>query len=444
MGRSMLIDVSLLLPTTGQPLANAEAQMNTRRAPGPRTPAAARRRRLALYSHDTQGLGHIRRNIALAASLVASDPATDVLLLTGAPEATSLPLPPNTDIVTLPTLCKDETGRYAGRRLSAPLPELLALRSSILEAILTAFGPDLLIVDKVARGVHGELDAALRALRDTGTRVVLGLREVLDTPSVVRREWAAAGTSEAVRDFYDAVWIYGDREVYDTVVESGLPPVVAAKVAYTGYLGYGRNEGTSARPGSAPPVHVGPEPYVLCLVGGGQDGQSLADAFVRTPLPADHRGVVLTGPYMRRQTREALRQAASDRVGTTVLEFVPGADRWIAGAAAVVSMAGYNSVCELLVANRRTLLVPRAAPRAEQMLRARSLERRGLVDVLDPEVVDPGRLGRWLAGAVVAGPPTGRGVDLDGLLRVRVLSRALLSRAPHDCAQPWGCHRVAV
>lgn len=109
----MLIDVSLLLPTTGQPLANAEGQMNTRRAPGPRTPAAARRRHLALYSHDTQGLGHIRRNIALAASLVGSDPATDVLLLTGAPEATSLPLPPNTDIVTLPTLCKDQTGRYA-------------------------------------------------------------------------------------------------------------------------------------------------------------------------------------------------------------------------------------------------------------------------------------------------------------------------------------------
>lgn len=63
-------------------------------------------RRVAFYSHDTQGLGHIRRNIALAAALVAAEPDTDVLLLTGNPEAATLPLPPNTDIATLPTIRK--------------------------------------------------------------------------------------------------------------------------------------------------------------------------------------------------------------------------------------------------------------------------------------------------------------------------------------------------
>ncbi|GIG35220.1 glycosyltransferase family protein [Cellulomonas pakistanensis] len=410
---------------------------------GPARPAG-RPRRIALYSHDTQGLGHIRRNIALAAALVADDPATDVLLLTGAPEATGLPLPPRTDVVTLPTLRKDGRGRYAARTLGSTLPEVIGLRSRILAAALSAFAPDLLVVDKVARGVDGELDAALAALRGTGTAVVLGLREVLDTPEVARREWAASRTTETVRDLYDAVWVYGDRAVYDLVAECRLPAAVAAKVAYTGYLARGRGAGTVVR--SRPSARVRPpaEPYVLCLVGGGQDGRELAEAFARAPLPAGHGGVLLTGPYMRRESREALRRAAEGRPDLAVLEFVPDADRFVAGASAVVSMAGYNSVCELLAAGRRTLLVPRTTPRAEQMLRARSLERVGLVDVLAPEEADADRLGAWLRAAARPAPVAGRPVDLDGLARVPRLAADLIAAGPAGAARPLELADVAV
>ncbi len=393
-----------------------------------RLPVSTRRpRRIALYSHDTQGLGHVRRNITLAAAMVADEPDTDVLLLTGAPEATTLPLPPRTDVITLPALRKDRHGAYAGRSLRAPLPQLLELRSQMLRATLLGFAPDLLVVDKVPRGVDGELDDALAALRPTSTRVVLGLREVLDDPEVARREWAAARSTEAVRDLYDAVWVYGDASAYDLVVECGLPAAVAEKVDWTGYLGEGRGLGTRTRTRPQPRLRPPDGPYVLCLVGGGQDGLELADAFARAALPAGHVGVVLSGPYMRPAAREALRRAAAGNPGMTVHEFVPDADRWVQDAAAVVSMAGYNSVCELLAARRRTLLVPRTTPRVEQLLRARSLERRGLVDVLDPELADPVRIGGWLAGAVLAGSPAGIPVDLGGLRRVPRLAASLLA-----------------
>lgn len=392
-------------------------------------PDRRRPRRVALYSHDTQGLGHVRRNITLAAALVAADPDTDVLLLTGAPEATTLPLPPRTDVITLPTLRKDRNGHYAARALGTSLPELLALRSRMLTATLVGFAPDLLVVDKVPRGVDGELDDALQALRSTPTTVVLGLREVLDVPEVARREWDAAGSTEAVRDLYDAVWVYGDPQVYDLVAACDLPGEVARKISYTGYLGDDRGVGARTRTRPVPRLRPPSGPYVLCLVGGGQDGLELADAFARAPLPAGHEGVVLSGPYMRTEARAALRRSAADNPGMTVLEFVPDADRWTAGAAAVVSMAGYNSVCELLAARRRTLLVPRTTPRSEQLLRARSLERRGLVDVLAPDLADPARLGSWLATAVLAGPPDGRPVDLGGLRRVPRLAADLLAAA---------------
>lgn len=385
------------------------------------------RRRLVLYSHDTQGLGHVRRNIAIAAAVVAATPATDVLLLTGSPEATTLPLPANTDVVTLPTLHKDVNGRYAAKAMCTPLPELLHLRSSICFAALTTFRPDVLIVDKVARGVGGELDASLEALRSTGTRCVLGLREVLDTPAVARQEWMAARTTEAVRDLYDAVWVYGDPTVYDLVKEVGLPAEVAAKVTYTGYLARGRGAGTHPRTRPVERQRPPRRPYVLCLVGGGQDGFEVADAFCRAPMPAGHVGVVLTGPYMRPATRDALHRSVADRGDVTVVEFVPDAERFIRDAAAVVSMAGYNSVCELLAAGARALLLPRTEPRAEQLLRAERLRRHGLADVLPPDAASPQQIGLWLRRAVTEPAPPRSAVDLDGLLRLPGLIQRLIA-----------------
>ncbi len=382
------------------------------------------RRRVALYSHDTQGLGHVRRNIGLAAAIVEADPATDVLLITGAPEATGLPLPPSTDVLTLPTLRKDGAGRYAARVLETSLADVLALRSSIIAAALASFGPDLFVVDKVARGIGNELDAALTHLRGTDCFVALGLREILDDAEVACREWEAGATTETVRDLYDAVWVYGDRAVCDPVEEYGLPSEVATKVRHTGYLANGRGAGTVTRVRSVPRVPPPEEPYVLCLVGGGQDGFDLADAFARSPLPEGRTGVLLTGPYMRREQREALRDTAAQHEGTMrVVEFVPDTEDFIAAADSVVSMAGYNSTCELLASGCRTLLVPREVPRTEQLLRAERLSALGWVDLLRSPALSPQALGRWLAAVGDRVPPTDRvPLALDGLAVVGVLA----------------------
>ncbi|WP_157937001.1 glycosyltransferase family protein [Geodermatophilus chilensis] len=278
-------------------------------------PAASTRqpRRIALYSHDTQGLGHTRRNATLAAALVAAHPDTDVLLLTGNPEAAVLPLPPRTDVVTLPTLRKDADGRYAPRTLAGPLEQVLDVRSRVLEAVLGSFAPDLLVADKVAADVRGELLPALDTLREQGgTRVVLGLREVLDRPAAAVAEWDRAATTEVLGDYYDQVWVYGDPAVYDPVEEYGLPAEVAAMVVHTGYLGHGRREGLSTRSRPAAQVRPPAEPYVLCTVGGGQDGAELARAFAAAPLPAGCSGVLLTGPFMSASVRDALRATAPD------------------------------------------------------------------------------------------------------------------------------------
>ncbi len=381
-----------------------------------------RHRRIALYSHDSQGLGHVRRNLAIASALAAADPTVEILLLTGAPGATSLPVPPGADFLTLPALAKVADGTYRARSLASSLDAIIELRSAILHAALCTFDPDVLIVDKVARGAAGELEAALADLRSKGrTRCVLGLRDVLDDAAVARHQWRQDRTTEAVAHFYDRVWVYGDPAVFDPVIEYGLPPIVAGRTSFTGYLGHGRPRALT------PPTRVPSGPYALCLVGGGQDGFSVASSFLRARLPAGRSGIVVTGPYMAMEDRRILQRLAGGRPDMTVMGFVPGTEHLVSGAEAVVSMGGYNSVCELLASGTRALIVPRARPRSEQLVRAERLASRGLAEVLHPDALSPGSLSTWLTGT--SRPADDVAIDLDGLARIPALVEALLGSA---------------
>lgn len=400
-----------------------------------------RRRRIAFYSHDTQGLGHIRRNIALAGAIVAAEPDTDVLVLTGAPQATSLPLPPNTEVVTVPTVAKDADGRYAARTFAMDLASVLTLRSNLITTALMAFAPDVVVVDKVARGLDGELEqglAALRAVRGHTTgarpRVVLGLRDILDDPLTATREWRAAGTTQAIAEHYDEVWVYGDRSVVDVARAYDLPAAVATKIRYTGYLAEGRSEGLVA-PRDEPRRRPVPRPYVLCMVGGGQDGYDTTLAFARTTYPPGHTGVIVTGPYMQPSLRRRLTSIAEERGDLLVRDFVTNSIELIAGARAVVSMGGYNTVCEVLTEDVPGLVIPRVRPRLEQLVRAERLSGLGLVDSMHPDHVVPERLSAWLADAVTSPAARDRSaIALDGLRRVPTLVAELHSASaptPH-------------
>lgn len=237
-------------------------------------------RRIALYSHDAQGLGHLRRNLAIAEA-VSRTPGRAVLLLTGAREAGVFPMPPGTDCLSLPALHKAE-GRYVPRSLGLGLEEVIELRSDMIRAALTRFAPDLLIVDKHPLGVRGEMEPALRALGGRA-RVVLGLREVLDDPAAVDREWREEGTVASIRELYDAVWVYGDPHVYDPVTQyTGLGDV-AAMVRQTGYIDRRRTVGLTSTSEADDMLIANLElpagGLALCLVGGGEDGARLAADF---------------------------------------------------------------------------------------------------------------------------------------------------------------------
>jgi predicted glycosyltransferase len=225
----------------------------------------------------------------------------------------------------------------------------------------------------------------------------------LDDPTAARREWREEANDDAIRRYYDAVWVYGDPAVYDPVEEYGFPADVAAKVSFTGYLDQRWRLLASMEKGSGDVDLTGLESFlstdrlVLCTVGGGEDGMRLAEAFAAAQLPLHTVAVLLTGPFMPREARQRLGYLAAPNQRLRVIDFLPEPEHLLRRADAVVAMGGYNTLCDVLSFEKPALIVPRVYPRAEQFIRAQRLCDLGLIDVLHPDAATPAALSAWLA-----------------------------------------------
>jgi predicted glycosyltransferase len=388
--------------------------------------------RVALYSHDTMGIGHMRRNLQIAQLLRQSPCDATVLLVAGARAAAAFSTLCHIDCVTLPALSKLGNGHYRSRSLDLPLEQLIGMRSKVIRSAIEAFSPDVLIVDNVPRGAVRELDSTLEYLRASSRcRMVLGLRDVLDDPDSVQREWRRAENEAAICEFYDAVWVYGDARVFDLAAEYQWSPEVAAKLHYTGYLDYRLwpEMVDHAVTEVLCLADQSEDRLILCMVGGGEDGSQLAEAFAQVDFPAGSLGVILMGPYMPLESQRRLQARAAAHPRLRVLEAVTDPDLLLSCADRVVSMGGYNSTYEVLSFEKPALIVPRVSPRREQFIRAERLCQLGLLDVLPPDQATPQALAEWIARDLRQSQPPRQLIDMNGAARLPRLLLELLNQS---------------
>lgn len=388
--------------------------------------------RIALYSHDTLGLGHMRRNMLLAQTLTASSLQPVTLSIVGKPEACRFPLPARGERVVLPALRKVPDGGYQPASFDLPLTQVVDMRSRIIRGTLEGFRPDLLIVDNVPRGAMRELDNALGMLRaDTSTRVVLGLRDVLDDPESIRRQWSKSDSYAALRDFYDEIWIYGDPLIFDTQHDYGFPADVQPKIRYTGYFDLSERarhaEPEDVR--AADLLNIREHDTVLCLLGGGEDGNVLADAFADIVLPDGFHALIVPGPYLHAESMRKLERRAAADPAFRLIPFVREPMVLARDCTCVVAMGGFNTVWEIVALGKPFLVMPRASGRQEQWIRARRLQELGVLDVQSQELMNGWSLSQWVAAQGRAPRANIRDrIRLDGLSTVVELASAMLSR----------------
>ncbi len=337
-------------------------------------------KRVLIYSHDSFGLGHLRRCREIAHALVEAEQHLSVLILSGSPIIGSFDFRARVDFVRIPGVIKLRNGDYTPLKLHIDIEQTMAMRASIIEHTAKIYDPDLFLVDKEPLGLRGEVENTLAMLNARGTPCVLGLRDVLDEPSLLVPEWKRKRAVPALTRYYHDIWVYGLPQIYDPLQGVAIPDSVRSKVTYTGYL-------PRHVPQAAPDLDLEKiaRPYLLITVGGGGDGAQIVDWVLRAyesdpdlPYPA----LLVLGPFMASELQNEFLARAGRLPKIEAITFEARMESLMDRALGVVCMGGYNTFCEILSFNKRALVVPRTEPRMEQYIRATRAAQLGLVSVL--------------------------------------------------------------
>ncbi|MFC4172036.1 glycosyltransferase family protein [Microvirga sp. GCM10011540] len=388
--------------------------------------------RVLIYSHDTFGLGHLRRSRAIANALVEKEPETSVVIISGSPVIGNFEFGSGVDYIRIPGVTKLPDGDYRCLNLNMSLDEAVRLRQSLILQAAKSFQPDVFIVDKEPTGFRGEVVPALDYLQEAGCRLVLGIRDVMDEPALLVPEWERKDAKDALIRYYDEIWVYGLKDVYQPLAALDLPPEVEKRVTYTGYL---RRE-VPPTPSLNRYPKITKQPFILVTTGGGGDGDDLID-WVISAYEADPAiempALVVFGPFIDRDKRRFFVERIARQPKLDVLSFDNKIEHLMQKAEAVVAMGGYNTFCEVLSFDKRTLIVPRTRPRLEQYIRAVEAERLGLVRMLSDyeEPRTPERMTEALRGLSSQPRPSEVVIPglLDGLDRVQERLKALAETA---------------
>lgn len=374
-------------------------------------------KRVFAYCHDSVGIGHLARTLAVCRKIGAVHPATTFLLVTGTPYVPLMVSDENVDFLKLPALKKVNNSTYEARNLSFSPDQVIACRESLLLSTVQHFQPDLLLVDKAPVGVCGELKSSLRWMRRNrpDARMVFGMRDIEDGAEVTRAAWDKAGIPEVLDDCFDEIWVYGMREVFDVTSEYRLPAAISDKLSYVGYVapepcGHGRSSDQDSD-------------HVLVTVGGGTDGDFLLRQFLSEAagrvLRRGLKVTVVGGPDLPKSTRGSLKRQSQVMPEVEWIDFEKCMDCRVRSARLIVSMGGYNTLT-LIARNRKpVLVVPRTTPRIEQSIRAQLWSNFGAAAVEDSNTLTPTRLADRVLELIEHGPrETHPRLDLRGLDRV--------------------------
>lgn len=348
---------------------------------------------ILMYSHDTYGLGHIRRTMAIAKSLLQDD--VNILIITGSPIAGRFEFPKGIEFVRIPGMIKRSNTVYLPHAIRVAPRHAMNIRRDIITAAAQAFDPSLFIVDKVPTGLKNEILPLLQWFRHNrpATRTILGLRDILDDAHTTRKEWQRKNFIQVLRELYSEIWVYGQQKMYDPITEYAFPDDIAQKTVFTGYL----PRCLPLRPARQEVPHElvrsGLKKIIL-TTGGGGDGAAILDTYLtmlETNPSLQLDTLMISGPFIPQKKHDSLAERART-LGVDFRTFTPNLESNMAQADLVICMGGYNTVCEVLSLKQVALIIPRDRPRREQLIRAEALARQNLAayikwDDMTPETL---------------------------------------------------------
>ncbi|GLS33181.1 glycosyltransferase family protein [Neomesorhizobium albiziae] len=372
--------------------------------------------RVLFYVQHLLGIGHLARASRIATAL--ADDGFDILVVTGGAPVAGFPAP-GLKTLTLPPVVSGDEGFSGLTDLNGnPVDDAFKeKRRQMLLQTVDDFQPDIVIIEAFPFGrrqMRFELIPLLEKVAALAPKplLVASVRDILQERTKPGRN---EETVDLVENFFDLVMVHGDPSFATIGQTFPLARVIESKVAYTGLV-------------AAPPPAVTSEHFdVLVSAGGGAAGGDLvASALAAAGMLAGNlKWCLITGPNLPKPDFEAAVAGAPSNL--TISRFRVDFASLLTGCRLSVSQAGYNTVCDVLRARCRSLLVPFAAGgETEQTFRAERLERMRLASVLTERDLTPPALAQAVERALTAASPDTPALDLDGAKGSAKVLRKLL------------------
>ncbi|MBN9070644.1 MAG: glycosyl transferase [Rhizobiales bacterium] len=375
-------------------------------------------RRVLFYVQHLLGIGHLARAGRIAAAL--ADAGLSTTVVTG-----GMPVPgfpgPSVDHVSLPPITAADEGFSGlvdaeGRPVDAIFE---ARRRTLLIDTFRETAPDILIIEAFPFGrrqMRFELLPLLDAAAAATPRplIATSVRDILQERTKPGRNEESAAL---VARYFDRVLVHGDPRFVRIEETFPLAGGFAEKIVYTGLV-------------SAPRPAPSPERFdIVVSAGGGAAGRDLVAAAVDASRLLDPAlsWCLVTGPNLAQAEFDAALARAPGNL--SVHRFRRDFGALLAAAGLSVSQAGYNTVCDVLQAGCRSVLVPFASGgETEQTVRAERLAARGLAHVVPEEGLTGAVLAKAIEGALAGAPPATADLRLDGARQTASLLQNLAQR----------------
>ena len=378
--------------------------------------------RVFFYVQHLLGIGHLARASRIAAALV--EDGFDVLLVIGGTPVAGFP-GSGVKTLKLPPITAGDHGFSGLADLQGqPVDDTFKKqRQQILLQAFEDFRPDIVIVEAFPFGRRQMRFELLPLLETIASRtpkplVVTSARDILQERTKPGRN---EETVDLIKRYFDLVMVHGDPAFATIEQTFPLAGTFEAKVAYTGLV-------------AAPPPQLTDERFdILVSAGGGAAGSALAASTVAAAKNSDLKWCLITGPNLPEPEFQAA--VAGAPKGLSVFRFREDFASLLTGVRLSVSQAGYNTVCDVLRAGCRSLLVPfSAGGETEQTARAERLEALGLATILTEDALTPTGLSTAIERAFAGPNPSRHALDLDGARKSAQLLRRRLELRPSRSA----------
>jgi predicted glycosyltransferase len=337
-------------------------------------------KRVLLFSFDGgSGIGHLRRLSRIAKALQGP---FSCLIVTSHRSPAHWFVPAECEYVHLPawdSLLPEKAAYWAREPFITIGPEAaLHLRRGLLQGIVDAFKPDVIIVDHLPLGMRGELK---HIIENTECRKYLVTRAIQNETEDLARLLLAGEAYDSIKRHYDRVFVAIDQRVFDIGAHYQEFDDLRDKLCPVGYIIEPINREAIA--GRRHARGLGPgDLWAVASAGGGQHGEEtilacceLASAFKSVAFD------VVLGPRSR-LSPESLSGYVTAAGNLRLHKEVPDMGQFHAAADIVISSGGGQSLMEALQGHARIICVPsRKSEKDDQYVHAASLGRFAAIDV---------------------------------------------------------------